>query len=213
MDNFEGKNVITFARNALNKIAKDMGLKYFWELEDDYVSFDIRIEMENHLPFLPIEDLDSIIDCFLNFLDTNPNVKTIAFAQAGEMLGGAGGAVWKDKLRRKAMNTFFFRTNDTFTFLGRMNDDVNAYITYGKIGDIILQTSECCLTQTLTQASKGGIAEAYKSFGTYVKSFYSVMLRPDCVKINMMGWHDKRIHHKINWETCVPKIISSDFKK
>lgn len=212
MDNFAGNKVITFARNALNKIALEMGLTYFWELEDDYTDFCIRMEMGDHLPILQVEDLDSIIEAFLDFLDAS-KIKTIAFAQTGEMLGGMKGNIWKEKIKRKAMNTFFFRTDNTFNFLGRFNDDVNAYITYGKTGDIIIQTSEVSLTQMMTQKQKGGIAESYKSFGTYVKSFYSIMLRPDCVKIAEMGGSDRRIHHKIDWQYCVPMIISDRFKK
>lgn len=212
MDNFEGNKVITFARNALNKIALDMGLDYFWELEDDYERFDYRIEIGNHLPIILVQEIDEVIEAFLDFLDAT-NIKTVAFAQSGEMLGGMQGVVWKDKIRRKAMNTFFFKTSNTLDFLGRFNDDVNAYITAGKLGDIIIQTAIVCLKQKVTQQQKGGIAESYKSFGTYVKSFYSVMLRPDCVTISTMGGSDKRIHHKIDWKYCVPMIISDRFKK
>lgn len=53
----------------------------------------------------------------------------------------------------------------------------------------------------------------YKSTGTYVKSFYSVMLAPSCVKVAMMGQSHQRIHHSINWEHCCPKIISDRFRK
>ena len=211
MDNFEGNKVITFARNALNKIALDMGLDYFWELEDDYERFDYRIEIGTHLPIIHVREMDEVIEAFLDFLDSS-GIKTIAFAQTGEMLGGINGIVWRDKIRRKAMNTFFFKTSNTLEFLGRFNDDVNAYITAGKLGDIIIQTAIVSLTQKVTQQQKGGIAESYKSFGTYVKSFYSVMLRPDCVTVATMGKTDRRIHHSIDWQYCVPKIISDKFK-
>lgn len=223
MDNFEGNKVITYARNAVNHIAKDLGFDYFWELEDDYRDFCIRLEVGKHLPIIRIEDLDSIIELYLTFLDKT-NIKTVAFAQTGEMMGGCGGEVWRSKVKRKAMNTFFFRTeNSPMTigdqFIGRMNDDVNWYITAGRTGKVILQTANCSLTQELTQQSKSGNTITYKAFGTYVKSFYSVMLRPDCVKISMLGTSvnthktDYRIHHKIDWKYCVPKIISSRFKK
>lgn len=223
MDNFDGNKVITFARNAVNKIAQDLGLEYFWELEDDYTEFNIRMEMSGHLPILQIEDLDSIIEAFLDYLDT-PNLTTIAFAQGGEMMGGVDGQIWKKQLKRKAMNTFFFKVSDLpisagNQFKGRMNDDVNWYIEAGKVGKVILQTASCTLRQEMTQQQKSGIAETYKSFGTYVKSFYSILLRPDCVKISVLGAADNghkadyRIHHKIDWAHCVPCIISDRYKK
>lgn len=211
MDNFEGDKVPTFARNALNKIAKDMGFDYFWELEDDYRRFTFRHEVAGHLCTTNIEDLDSVIEAFLDYLDS-AKLKTVAFAQMGEMMGGVNSEIFRNKLKRKAMNTFFFRTDNTYPFLGRFNDDVNAYITFGKTGDVILQVADVSLDQPPTQKSSGGISESYKKFGTYVKSFYSIMLRPDCVKIDMMGDKDLRIHHKIDWETCVPKIVSDKYK-
>lgn len=35
----------------------------------------------------------------------------------------------------------------------------------------------------------------------------------DAVKISMLNSAHKRIHHKINWNNCVPKIISPKHRK
>jgi len=94
-----------------------------------------------------------------------------------------------------------------------MNDDVNTYLTQGKIGKLFFQITNINLVQLQTQSNSGGNTEAYKAFGTYVKSFYSVMAAPDCCKIDLMGRTDKRIHHKINWNNAVPKILDEKFKK
>ncbi len=53
----------------------------------------------------------------------------------------------------------------------------------------------------------------YIEYGTYVKSFFSVMVAPSCVKIGIMGSSHKRVHHLIAWENCTPKIVSDRFKK
>ena len=39
------------------------------------------------------------------------------------------------------------------------------------------------------------------------------MACPSSVKVYEMGDTHKRIHHVINWEHAVPKIISNKFKK
>lgn len=221
MDNFDGNKVIVYARNALNKIAKEMGLEYFWELEDDYGEMNARIPIGEHLPIIQLRDLDSIIEAFLDYLDRT-NCKTIAWAQTGEMMGGLHGNVWKNQIKRKAMNTFFFKVDNAPTtpgdrFIGRMNDDVNWYVDAGKRGEVILQTALITLTQEETQQSKSGNTIAYRGMGTYVKSFYSILTRPDCVKISILFSNHSvshpRIHHKIDWEKCVPKIVSDRFKK
>ena len=54
------------------------------------------------------------------------------------------------------------------------------------------------------------MTDVYLDYGTYVKSFFSVMYNPSSVKISHIGKH-KRIHHQINWNNAVPKIISEDY--
>lgn len=57
------------------------------------------------------------------------------------------------------------------------------------------------------------MSDAYIDSGTYTKSFYTVMNRPDCTKINKMGRTNKRFHHLINWSVAVPLIIDEKYKK
>lgn len=210
-DNFKNKDVVVFARNVCFDIAKKLNLKYFLELEDDYVRFEIREEKNNKLLTYKIEDLDSIFNYMIEYLNES-NALTIAFAQGGDLIGGLNGNMWKLKIKRKAMNSFFCDVNKPFTFIGRMNDDVNTYTTLGSQGKLFLTISNIDLIQVPTQSSVGGNSEAYLEYGTYLKSFYSVMCMPSSVKISMMGEQHQRVHHLIDWETCVPKIISWRFK-
>ena len=215
MDNFDGNKVIVYARNACYDIARQLGLDYFFEYEDDYTGFQYRYIEKETLKGITLRNLDQILFAMIDCLDAT-NVITIAFAQGGDFIGGAG-SFKNNSYKRKAMNSFLFKVNtdpsqDTI-FIGRMNDDVNTYLTQGKIGKLFFQISSINLVQLQTQSNSGGNTEAYKSFGTYVKSFYSVMAAPDCCKIDLMGRTNKRLHHKINWNNAVPKIIDEKFKK
>lgn len=214
MDNFEGRAVPVFARNVLYDIAEKLNLEYFLELEDDTLNFVHRYVEDNKLRSTNIYSFDDIINAVLDWLSTT-NIDTVAFIQAGDLLGGYDRKLWQSKVVRKAMQTFFFKVNNPIYFQGRFNDDVNMYLQCGKIGKLVLSIRDVVLITEETQKVSGGITEMYEKYGTYVKSFYSVMLRPDCVKIHgMTGFNgNRRIHHRINWETAVPKIISSDFKK
>jgi len=40
-----------------------------------------------------------------------------------------------------------------------------------------------------------------------VKSFYTVMAAPSCTTIRTMGRTDRRLHHHIDWDKAVPKIL------
>lgn len=57
----------------------------------------------------------------------------------------------------------------------------------------------------------GGLTDAYLDSGTYVKSFYSVIAVPNCVKISAMGSKDLRIHHKVDWNKAVPKLLRAEY--
>lgn len=49
--------------------------------------------------------------------------------------------------------------------------------------------------------------------GTYVKTFYSVVYAPSCVKVATMGVTNQRCHHHVNWNACCPKIINEKWRK
>lgn len=215
MDNFDNDKVIVYARNACYDIARKLGLDYFFEYEDDYTNFQYRYIEGESLKGITIKNLDKIFDLMINCIEET-NINTIAFAQGGDFIGGAG-AFKSNSFKRKAMNSFVFKVNkdkkDDILFIGRMNDDVNTYLTKGKIGKLFFQLANINLVQLQTQSNSGGNTEAYKQYGTYTKSFYSVMAEPSCCKINLMGRTNKRLHHSIKWENAVPKIISEKYKK
>lgn len=215
MDNFNNNKVIVYARNACYDIARNLKLDYFFEYEDDYTNFQYRFILGDELKGKTIRKLDEVYKSMIKCIETT-KVDTIAFAQGGDFIGGAG-SFKGNTYKRKAMNSFLFKVNDNskndIIFLGRMNDDVNTYLHYGKTGKLFFQTSHVNLVQVQTQKSTGGNTEAYKQFGTYVKSFYSVMIAPSCCKISQMGRIHKRIHHNIKWINAVPVILDEKYKK
>lgn len=209
MDNFDGDKVIVYARNACYDIARALGLDYFFEYEDDYTSLSYRYPEGGTLKSCKIQNLDGVFSAMIDALN-NTSAKTLAFVQGGDLIGGGVDSYHRSNFKRKAMNSFVFKVGnkeDDCIFVGRMNDDVNTYLTLGKTGSLFFQTSFVHLVQKETQSNKGGNTEAYLKFGTYSKSFYSVIAAPSCCKISIMGAVHKRIHHRIDWALAVPKII------
>ena len=211
-DSGGSKKVIVYARNYCFQAAKELGLKYFAEFDDDYTSFEYRYEDGDKLKVMKSKEFDKVVDIFIDFLE-DTNALTVAFAQGGDLIGGVNGSKFKQKLLRKAMNSFFCKTDNPFQFFGRINEDVNTYVQLGKIGKLILTAVDCSLVQKPTQKNKGGMSDTYNDDGTYIKSFYTVMTNPSCVKIDAMATEHTRIHHKINWNNAVPKIINEHYKK
>ena len=207
----ELKGVI-YARNYCHTIAEEMGLIHFLVLDDDYNLFAHRYECNGKLLSCTTKRLDDIFMAMVKFLDQTGAI-TVALAQGGDYIGGVDNGNFKKKLLRKAMNSFFCRTDTPFKFYGRINEDTTMYVRYGETGHLIFTTMDFMLNQGQTQKNKGGLTEMYLDSGTYVKSFYSVMYSPSCVKVAAMGDKHMRMHHRVNWDCCTPKILNQRWKK
>lgn len=205
-DNQQNRKTIVYARNACFELAKELGYKYFIELDDDYYYFGMRQPNESACY---IYDLDKVFSLCIEYLETSP-IMTIAFAQGGDHIGGFDGDIM---VKRKAMNSFICSIEKPFRFIGRINEDVNTYVRLGSLGYIFLTIMSLQLDQKDTQSNAGGMTDVYCDSGTYVKSFYSVITNPSCVKVKPMGVSNKRLHHSINWDNAVPCIINDKYKK
>jgi hypothetical protein len=213
-DNFGDNRGVVYARNANFSIAEKMGLKYYLQLDDDYMIFAYKFNQNMEYGEKIIKNFDSICDIFVDFLATSP-VCSIAFGQGGDFIGGGQNSYVKDFVhsRRKLMNSFFNRVDRPYQFLGRINEDTTSYVYNGSLGKIFFTILMISLTQRTTQSNVGGLTEQYLDIGTYVKSFYSIMFCPSCVKISVMGEKFKRLHHSISWVNAVPVIIDENYKK
>lgn len=203
-NNFDERRTITHARNACFKIAKELGIKYFVQLDDDYYYFGYRYDTGAK----KINNINKIFDIMLKFYES-VNIKSIAFGQGGDHIGGFSGI----KLKRKCMNSFFCSTERPFKFIGAMNEDVNTYTTLGSRGDIFFTFTNIQLDQKDTQSQNNGITDMYKRFGTYCKAFTTVMMHPSGTKVSMMNSNNPRIHHSINWNNTTPMILDCKHKK
>lgn len=217
-DNFKKRNSVLYARNWNFVIAKELGLEYFWQLDDDYSAFGWSID--NHGNYqssdAATKKLDDILLSIMEFMDDAP-IDCVAMAQGGDFIGGGEGKnidkARNNQFLRKVMNSFLFKTDKPTKFVGRMNDDVNTYVTGGNRGKLYLTVLRLRLWQAETQSQEGGLTDMYLEAGTYVKSFYTVMYAPSCTEITEMGTSHKRLHHRIKWRYAVPKIVDEKYRK
>ena len=207
-----GKRASTiYARAAMFDLAAQVGCKYFIQLDDDYTSFNYRFGKDGTYQYGTFHGTcDEAWQELVLFLESTESL-TIAMSQGGDFIGGGGNLC----LKRKAMNSFVCSTSRPWMMMGRMNEDVTTYVTEGRRGKLFFTTTQIQLTQKQTQTNAGGMSELYLDSGTYVKSFYTVMYAPSCVQIGTLGDPRSkvyRIHHKINWNHVVPKIIQEQHK-
>ena len=212
-DNFQDRRSIVYARNASFAIAKDLGLDYFIQLDDDYTDFRYKFNSDLEYGDWFIKNLDDVFDALLEYFQKIP-ANSIAMAQGGDFIGGRFGSQARGpRTKRKAMNTFICETAKPFPFMGRINEDVNVYTLLGSRGELFLQINNVAINQLTTQANSGGMTDIYLDRGTYIKSFYTLLFCPSSVKISVIGTKYKRLHHKVRWNNTVPKIIPQEYKK
>tara|TARA_R110002126_G_scaffold75309_8_gene187852 strand:+ start:3020 stop:3880 length:861 start_codon:yes stop_codon:yes gene_type:complete len=213
-DNFNDRRAIIYARNACWDIARELGIEYFIQLDDDYTEFRHR---KNHRgeyitgSVKEIEDFDSVITALLRYYKSIPAL-AIAMAQGGDYIGGVDGGSY-EKPKRKCMNSFVCSVNRPFRFFGRINEDVNTYTNLGSRGGLFLTIMSISLQQKQTQSNSGGMTDLYLDSGTYVKSFYSVMYQPSSVRVSILNTLHPRIHHRVSWRYTVPCILGPEHKQ
>lgn len=212
-DNFIEKRAVVYARNACFDLAESLSIKYFIVLDDDYTSFRFKMDDKYQYSDREIKNLDIIFNFLLEYYKRIP-AKSIAISQNGDYIGGAGNNLHISLgRRRKCMNSFICSTDRRFMFFGKINEDLNVSTNYQTKGNLFLTYPLLTLQQIETQQNSGGLTDIYLALGTYVKSFYSVMYSPSCIKVSAMGDSHRRLHHQVNWEQAVPCIISEKYKK
>ena len=206
-NNFGERRTILMARNACFDIAKSIGITHFLQLDDDYTQFKFRFE--NKLGYeAVVKNIDRLFGSFLSFYKSTPTL-SVALSQGGDHIGGFSVTC----LKRKCMNSFFCSTERPFRFVGALNDDVNTYATLGSRGGLFFTFTSAQLDQKETQQQKGGLTEMYLRFGTFCKSWTTVMMMPASTKVSMMNTSNPRLHHLINWKATVPCIIRENYSK
>ncbi len=212
-DNSGTNRGVVYARNMCHEIAKQLGIKYFIELDDDYKIFWYRFDNKLQYTGKTIKNLDKIFAAMLKFT-VDSGAHCTAMAQGGDYIGGSESQnAQQIILSRKAMNSFVCVTDRPFKFLGRINEDTTAYTNLGSKGLLMFTTNQISLGQLQTQQNPGGLSEQYLDIGTYVKSFYTVMFNPSSAKVAILQSKNSRLHHQINWKNTTPCIMRESYRK
>lgn len=202
---------VVYARNAVNDIAKQLDISYYAVFDDDYIDFRFIVEHAAYLRHAPCEYLDDVFDAIFDFLDES-GMDCVACAQNGDFIGGLNSGNLGVPPRRKLMNTFFCRTDSRLYFQGRANEDVTLYTLDGTRGMLFITLFSVAVCPSMTQKLDGGMSDIYRDWGTYPKSFYTIMQVPSAVKISVVGDKHPRIHHSAKQDNYAPCILSERWK-
>ena len=207
-DNDPNMNAVLFPRVACFDVAERIGVQYFIQLDDDYLNFKFRFVADYVYREKQIHNLQAVFNAYFEYLIQAKGLKCVALAQGGDYVNGKD---TKQRYKRKAMNSFFCDTKRRINFTGKLNEDVCTYVTNGSRGEVYLTLYFASLSQARSQSQEGGLTDIYHDLGTYVKSFYAVMMHPSSITITTSKVIDKtgrRLHHQVPSNTTYPKIVS-----
>lgn len=205
------RRIGVFARNFIQDEAKRLGYKFHLQLDDDVHGFTYRFAQGKVLRALHCSHLDEVLSGMVEYMKETP-ITSLSFALSAYNMGGVDGSI-NEGMIRKTMTTFLMRADDVQYFHMRMNDDITTSLINGMRGKLYYSYLPIEVEVDKTQVKAGGMTDIYQKNGTYRKSFYSVMCCPSCVKVSAMGITDYRIHHTINWNNAVPKLLSERWCK
>jgi hypothetical protein len=221
-DNRPPEGVVVVARNYAWTIAERLGWTHFAVWDDDYTRFVWLFGSEPGRLLKDrrnVKNLGRVFEIACDFLDETPT-DVFAFVQTGDLIGGnhgkwtrTAGVALNEGAVRKAMNFYVFRTDRRQDFYGRLNEDVCAYVLNGMRGALYFSSNYLLGMQQITQHNPGGLTDAYLNLGTYVKSFYALMMAPGSVQIAPLATENARIHHVVRWDYTTPRILRESVKK
>lgn len=197
-----------FARNACYEIAKNLGLDYFTEFDDDLHSFSFRYVENGKLKAAPISDLDSVFEMLVDFMEKSGAI-SVGLSSANGMIGGANGK-YKDGLLYSIHQAFICRTDKRIEFKGILNEDGIATEIYSNSGKMPFEV--VCINQSspVRSTNAGGLKELYEANDEYIRAFYSIIAAPWCLRIvkKKNGFITSR-----KSENAQPKILSERWRK
>lgn len=201
------KGVPVYARNICFKIAREKGYKYFVQLDDDYPKIDYRYVKDGKLKAKPVSDFDKLFEAMCRFMEPEA-INCVAFAVAGDYIGGANGR-YRDGLYRNARNSFFCRTDRPFEFLGRINEDVTTPAVNNMLGRLFFTFMGVQVTLYDHEKNKGS-TEQYQEVNLYWNYFYPVLYVPSAISV---AYGKTGFIKRVRWNNLLPQIINEKWRK
>lgn len=199
---------VLYARNWVQRYAKNKGYKYILMTDDDHTGVNYRYGEGTKLKSKPVTNYDKLFELYVEYLKCSENMYAVAFAKGGAFIGGLEG--WKDKIHSLGVFSTAFLKTDNFTeFYGVITEDLNASLSDLKLGRLHFSPVIMHLVTGEKQKHKGGMTDIYEDT-EYETVFYPVIAHPDvCYVLD----DNTNLSVRTNWTKSVPKILSEDIKK
>lgn len=209
MDNFRKKSAVIYARLASQDMAKELGLEYYAQADDDINSFQIRYLRGTQLKGRKADRLDDVVPNMCKLLSID-KLDMLAFGTQNSVIGGAKGK-WRNGLVWTCSNFFFLKTDTTIDWICRVNEDTCTGIAMAQAGRMNFSFTSVVIgiVDSGSGALAGGMQSAYDD-GKWQHKYARIMLSPSSCKLRSVN--GKLIHHTDAKKTF-PMVLSERWKK
>ena len=180
MDNFQSKNSVLYARNAVFEIAKDMGYEYFVMVDDDVTGLSFRYEKDGKLVGKPVKNFNKVSSVILETMD-NTGTDFFSFGMDKIYIGGSSNSQYQKKIIDKVYCFIFCRTEQQHFYKGIMNEDEINNILSMSVGKLAKSLTAIQIQyKPIGRDNIGGNAETYNENGyySYIRNFYPIIAFP-----------------------------------
>lgn len=203
---------ILYAKNAVEDMAIDLGLKAFVVADDDVKSFRLRAPIDDkHMCSYRVENMDEVIDAYCEFMLDN-DFTAVGFCNNVQYAAGIEVFNNNNIQKYRVPYNFVFRnTKYKVEWLSSFGEDIITAMEYGKVGHKMIDLP-CVQFETIPpgKALPGGMSDIYNSISEFSLVFYYFMYNPSAMKLRIRKneWNEQ-----IQKNNIFPKIISSAYRK
>ena len=207
-------NFAVFARNAIEDMAKDAGLKYFAMVDDDLVKFRFRYEEDGKLRSVDVHNMDDVIESYIEFMETG-NIPIVTLASQFRFIGGASNIPPINSPKWRLGFTFYIRSVDKeIKWLSNICEDRITCILYNRKGYVWLQLPFVQLdTLEMHGVNDGGNSDTYREITDFYRIFFTEVFVPDCNYAMYWKRKDWWVNKISDYNTVCPMIISDRYSR
>ena len=214
------KALVVYARNAIEDYCRINHVKMFCVADDDIKNFSykylIHETQQTKTEHLANGDINKVLDYYYDFA-IKGNIATLGFGTDNFYFGGYQGLVTGQAVERRSVSNFFIRNRDFDIDWIMPMEDFNTAMKYGKNGILFFTAPQVKLTVApqYTQSNAkttgdNGMIEFYNNVNGFTRSFYSSIVRPDCMTTKIFN---NKYTPSMKKDNAYPKIISSKYQK
>ena len=202
-----------FARNFIEDYARAIKLNFFGMVDDDLTKFRFRYVEGNKLKSLEVKNMDKLLECYIDFMDTG-NVATTSLASQFQFVGGISSIPEPQSQKLRMCFNFYLRfVKYRVDWISNICHDRITSITCGREGQIWLQLPFVQYDmKELHGINEGGNSDVYREISDFYRIFFSVLFLPDCNYAMFWKRNNGWVNKIPDYNTLCPMIISDKYK-